>query len=298
MRFLRSCVVAGFVWLGGSGAANGQTLNTDEWREDLRHLARVIDDVHPNPYLFHDRTEFQQAIEELSASIPGMTEDEVMLGMVRISGLIRDGHSGLFVMSGRFPLKEFAPVRLRATPDGWIVVGVAAEHDWALGARVLEIAGRPADDVMATLALHTGADNESQQAYNAAVGLGIGRMLRGLGFVGESGILSLSVETDEGSMRALDLALITAPFSFQWTQTPFATPVRGTISIADTWSDVPLAFRHPGRPYWSEYVADEQLLYVQINQINDSDLPASVDGTEGVQSLTEFFATSLALTAD
>jgi len=273
MNAPRIVLVAGLMSFLTSGLAFSQELSVEEWREDLAYLARVIDEVHPNPYLFNDRDAVGQAVDELSAAIPGMSDNEIIAGLARIAGLLRDGHSQIVPMSERFPLTEFAPIRLRATPDGWIIVAVAEEFDWALGAKVLTIAQRPAEVIMAELALHWGTDNASQRLYRAPVVLTIGRMLRGLAVAGESGILSLSVETSGGTSRDLDLPLISMPPSFAWTRNPFGAPGKATRSITDQWSATPLAFTHPGAPYWSEYDAEHELLYVQINQINSSDRP-------------------------
>jgi len=299
MKAVMSCVVAGLVSLFGSGVAFGQQLSAEEWREDLQHLARVIDEIHPNPYLFHDRGAFEVAVAELSAAIPELTDDQVIMGMARIGAMIRDGHSFLRPLSQRFPLTEFAPIRLFSTPDGWIVGAVAEEAAWALGGVVETIAGRPADEVMAELARHGGADNAAQQAYSASFSLAIGRLLRGLGLVGEDGVLSLTVEDARAAeVRALDIPVVSMRASFGWTQSPFAAPGEATRSIIDDWSEAPLAFRHQGMQYWSEYVPGEDILYVQINEINDSSRPASVDGAESVLSLTDFLSKSLALTED
>jgi len=298
MKALRILLVAGLMSFVTGGVAIGQELSVEEWREDLQYLARVIDEIHPNPYLFNDRDAVGMAVDERSAAIPGMKDNEVIAGLARIAGLVRDGHSLVVPTSERFPLTEFAPIRLRATPDGWVIVAVAEEFDWALGAKVLTIAHRPADDIMAELALHAGTDNASQRLYSAPVVLAIGRMLRGLALVGESGILSLSVETNGGTSRDLDLPLITMPPSFAWTRNLFAAPGEATQPITDQWSETPLAFCHPGAPYWSEYDAEHEMLFVQINQINSSDRPTSLNETESVLSLTDFLARSLALTGD
>ena len=298
MKALRFGILAGIMSLITSGSAPGQELSVEEWREDLQHLARVIEDVHPNPYLFHDRNTVRSAIEELSAAFPGMSNDEIIVGLAGITALLNDGHSSLHIWSAKFPLTEFAPIRLRATPDGWVIVAVAEEFDWALGAIVLTIADRPADEVMAEVARHWSADNESQRMYGAPVALAFGRMLRGLALVDESGVLALSIETTDGTHTDLDLSLITIPPSFAWTQNQFAAPGEGTRSITGMWSDTPLAFSHPRAPYWSEYDAEHELLYIQINQINSSNRPASVNGAEGVVSLPAFLANSLALTKD
>jgi hypothetical protein len=113
-----------------------------------------------------------------------------------------------------------------------------------------------------------------------------------------SGVLSLGVQIDGGSSRSLDIPLLEMPLNFGWTQSFFAAPGENTRSITDLWPETPLAFSHPGEPYWSEYDAEHELLYVQINQINSSDRPVSLDGAETVLSLPDFLASSLALTQD
>jgi hypothetical protein len=288
-------VMGAVLALVSAGTAAGQQMTADDWRSDLQYLARVIDEVHPNPYLFHDRDEFVAAVDQLSESLDGMTDDQAIAGLSRITAMIRDGHSSLQWTSARFPSPGSLPLRLRATPDGWVVVGVAGESESILGGIVKTIAGRPASEVMDDLAKYMGADNESQELLRAPMLLAMGRYALGSGLVDESGSLPITVDVG-GTTVDTEIALDPSATGLAWMRDPFAAPGNDGHSVADRWKTRPLAFARTGMPYWSEYLPEHEALYLQINQINDSSRPSLINGDESVLQLNEFLSASLALT--
>jgi len=102
---------------------------------DVRLLADHL--LHDHPNLFHDlsRTTFETAVDDLAAHADALSEDELLVGLMRLAALpgVRDGHTGIFPLdpSHRRVLHVY-PIRLYTFADGTYVVGQA-------GARIFSV---------------------------------------------------------------------------------------------------------------------------------------------------------------
>src|SRR5687768_500944 len=86
----------------GQVVAQDRALIQDEaaqqaWREDVDSLLEKLVDRHPNPYFRFSEAEFQAEVDNLKAEIPYMTDNQIILEMARITGML-DGHTHLFML--------------------------------------------------------------------------------------------------------------------------------------------------------------------------------------------------------
>ena len=97
----------------------------------------------------------ERAVDELSAAVPGLDDDQVLAGLLRIVALVsadgRDAHTGLYPWGeGSYALTSL-PLRLWVFPDGIHVVDALPPYEDLVGARVTAMGGKPIDEVTATL---------------------------------------------------------------------------------------------------------------------------------------------------
>ena len=53
------------------------------WREDLRFLAEQLRTRHPKPFYRTSEVEFDRAVQQLDASIPTLTRDQIVVGLIQ-----------------------------------------------------------------------------------------------------------------------------------------------------------------------------------------------------------------------
>lgn len=119
---------------------------------DVRKLAAEMERIHPNLYHSVSRSEFQRAVDDLVARLPGLEHDEILVGLLRIIAMTgeRDGHMGLFPLVDHERPLQLAPIRAWAFPEGIYVLS-SPERPELVGTRIVAIEGRSVDEVAASV---------------------------------------------------------------------------------------------------------------------------------------------------
>ncbi len=71
------------------------TLSPEEWRADIRQLAELVENSHPDAYTKISRDEFQARVSNLLNTVEGMSDAQVSVSMMALIASIHDGHSTL-----------------------------------------------------------------------------------------------------------------------------------------------------------------------------------------------------------
>jgi hypothetical protein len=130
----------------------------ETWVSDLRILAGMIVERHPNPFEYGiSREQFIGRAESLRRRIPSLTDWERSLGFVELVAALNEGHTRLGRLARVFDQKSI-PLRLRPFADGWRVMG-CPDPD-LLGARVEEIGDLPVEQAVAIIKRYIPADND------------------------------------------------------------------------------------------------------------------------------------------
>ena len=200
----------------GTGAVDPATGRDASWRADLELIVPGMAAIHP--HLFHgvSRATLEWAVATLSARVPQATDDELMVGVLRVVALVSgagcEGHTGAFVWgAGSYPVDSM-PLRLWLFGDELVVVDAMAPYRSLVGSRIDAIDGHPTADVLsAILPLVPHDNNQTVRLVSPRLVL-IPQILRGLGLAGD-GPVSLVVSpattlsgrsADAGSSHLID----------------------------------------------------------------------------------------------
>src|ERR687884_1184253 len=119
----------------------------EKWREDLRVLATEMPLRHRN--LFHTvkREEFEAAVKNLNERIPTLTRNQVIVEFMRLVGMIQDGHTSIagLLWDPKIGFRSY-PLSLYFFKDGLFVIAADPEHANAVGAKVLKIGNKSAQE--------------------------------------------------------------------------------------------------------------------------------------------------------
>jgi len=157
--------------LCATAMARAASLDPASWRGDARFLVAAVDSIHPRPYRFHRRAEFDSAAAALEQRLPSLRYDRAVAGFSELLALLGDGHSRLnFIQLPQHGQPVIAPppgagfdkaysIECQVFADGLWIVRASGTHADLLGARVLAINGRRMSDVVAAFTPMTSADN-------------------------------------------------------------------------------------------------------------------------------------------
>jgi tetratricopeptide (TPR) repeat protein len=235
------------------------------WRADLRLLAREIKRRAYAPFALVPEVEFDRSVARLDHDIPGLTDAQILVGMMKLVRHLDDGHAGV-----RPPAKEnknlsrLLPLDLFLFPEGLFVIAAGPGHDHLLGAEIEKIGRHTVADAIAALDPVIVRDNEQQVTFMAPWFLRYTAVLQGLGIIDDLTRASLTIRGTDGTSQ--ELTLDAGPGDHLWDRYP-----PGWTALADTvpGQPRPLHLRHRDLPYWFEYLPAHHLVYFQYNAVRD-----------------------------
>jgi hypothetical protein len=240
-------------------AATALKLTAVQWQNDIKFLSEEMPKQHPNLFRRVKREDFDVAVKKLHDQIPMLSDDEIVVGLMKITAMVKDGHTGVFPRS--FFRSGFYPLRFYLYKDGLFIQKAAAEYAESVGGRVVKIGNAKIEDAMKSVGEVVSGDNEMGQKENIPVLISIPEILAGLKINGGKQNLKLLVEV-AGREKTFEIK-------------PTAT-LAELIRPPSTWSDAnsvktqtPLYLKDPNNSYWFEYLKDRKTIYVQQNNVQN-----------------------------
>lgn len=240
------------------------------WREDLDVLVSRLTTVYPRPYARLSREQVEEARDELREKIPQLSEEEIVIEMMRLTALMLDGHSRIYGATASGIDQRWFPVRLYEFSDGLFVRTVSARHADAAGARVLRIGGLDPAEALQRVESVIPGDNTQTRRFRAPYYMMKSWILHGLGIIDEPSELSLVVEgPGDLPRRTLRFSAVEAtpndPLSYN---TEDFVPGGPFVRSRDASTrPLPSYLQQPDEDLWFTYMPQSQTLYARMNRI-------------------------------
>jgi tetratricopeptide (TPR) repeat protein len=233
-------------------------LSAAAWQADVRFLGDELAKRHRNAFARIKREDYEAAVRQLYERVPQMSEDEIIVGMMKIVAMVKDGHTNIiarpYFRSGLYPVKFYL------FSDGLFVQKAAPEYAEIVGARVLKIGNMSAEDAFQAVGSVAFADNEMGVKAMTPVWMSVPEILAGLKIADDKQKLSLTIETG-GKQKTVEIR----PTGML--ENLFAAPA-DWIDAAPKENRA-LYLKDPANLYWFEYLKDRKLVYVQHNGIGN-----------------------------
>lgn len=240
-------------------------LTADQWQADVRFLGEELPKRHRNAFHRLKREDFESAVKTLSDRVPALSEDEIIVGMMKIVAMVKDGHTSIvpreYFRSGIYPVKFYL------FRDGLFVEKAAPEYAEIIGGRVIKIGNMNAEDAFKTAGQAAFADNEMGVKAITPVMLSVPEILSGFKIADDKQKLNLIIEIG-GKQRDFEIR----PTS---SLDKLFRPPANWLDAANK-ANTPLYLKNRANLYWFEYLKDQKLVYVQHNEIgNKQDEPVA-----------------------
>jgi hypothetical protein len=260
--------------LSMTGYSFARDQQADGWSEDVDYLVRRIEIMHPNPYAYIPKEKFYQLKNDLQDKIPGMSEADIVISIMRLVATLQDGHTRLsFVQSDPQWLNErfhLLPILFYPFKDGVFVLAGLEKYKDLVGSKVLRIGSMPIAEVTSRLGKFWSHDNTSGERKYLYYALGIAEMLKAIGAVNDTTEIELELQfsTNEKSAVLLPIqSLLTmAPhYSAGW----YPQDRKG-LAVMNERAENPtsLWMKNPRKKFWYEYLPEDKIMYLQINSLN------------------------------
>jgi len=250
-------------------------LSDKQWREDLKFMVSTMKAAHPN--LYHDIAEsrFAGEIEALDEAVPSLSDNEVLVGLLRLAALTRDWHTQVI---SRNVTGLWFPVRIEALQDGLFVTAAAPQHEALLGAKVVGVGDLPGDVAFSRVMEVTAHDNRYSQRHFATMLLSAASVLEGLHITGgDPEVLRLAVQP-RGQPAGVAASPVEIPGQafdsdddFSWFWREETAPARGSVTVSShPATPLPHCWRNARRPYWYAPLEPLKAVYLGFNlTVND-----------------------------
>jgi hypothetical protein len=221
------------------------------WRDDIAFLGRELPRRHANAFHHLPKAQFEQEIAALSAAAPGLEDDQVVVGLMKVLAKVGDGHTNLRMP----PSFQRYPLVLFAFADGWRVTQAAEPYRAILGGRLIAIDGVDIETVKARLSGVIAQDENCWFALATMPGYMVRPgVLHGLGVAGDNGPARFTVETDGGGRVELDVA----------PAAPEPLP-----AMIDAAASAPLFRQRPQERFWSVLIPSTRTVYAAFRSYED-----------------------------
>ncbi len=238
-------------------------LTAAEWQADARFLAEEMPKQHPNLFRRMKKEDFETAVKQFHERIPTLSEDEIIVGLMKIVAMVKDGHTGVF--PANFFRSGIYPVRFYLYKDGLFVRKAAPEYGAAVGGRVVRIGNFLTDDALKLISQIASADNEMGAKENAPLFLSIPELLAGQKINDDKKNLKLVIETN-GKEKTFQ---VKPSASLGELLQPPANWIDAAAAAGAAKTEPPLYLKDPRNLYWFEYLKDRKLVYVQENAVQN-----------------------------
>ena len=228
------------------------TTRDGRWQQAVEYLGSQLPYLHVDPYFKVSETDFQQSVTELVDQVPNLTDEQIIVEMMRIVASIGDGHTRTYPQSNPVNFLRL-PLEMRWLDDGLIVVASRPEYTQAVGAKVVHIGDHPVEDVYEAVKPLIPADNDMVLLNDSPALMSMPAILYGLNLIPQKDRVTFGFEALDGSKFSLELQ-------------PASGDSEPLISIYEKVGiQVPLYEQDRQSFYWYRHLPESNAVYVQYN---------------------------------
>ncbi len=261
-HFLSCLILLTTILLAGALPAQAD-LSASDWREDLRFLQKTIHEEYPFLFVKTTPASFDREVEKLYAAIPALEPHEIVVGLARLVASFEYGHTSLRLGDAKNNFHSL-PLNLYHFNDGVFVEGIHRDYERALGARVLEVAGKPIAEVLQAIRPVIPAENDQ---FAKGYGLGYLNFTEVLHAQGITGSLQHDITfTLEKEGRVFTETISARQGLEMPEQYGFLQPEGDWLSMRQEGT-LPHYLQQLDKHYYFKYLPEEKTVYVRYSQV-------------------------------
>ena len=256
------------------GAAAPASNRADRDHADLIELAKVLDV--DRSFSSDAKDAFRQGLLQLQARVGSISSAEMVLGAARLVALSGNGHTTVDIEDSA-RVFGLVPLRFAWFADGLYVVRAKKGFEHILGARVLSIDGRTAEQALEAVRPYLSGTLEHARS-NSAVILETPALLHAIWPDADDMQVVLEIEKEGNRGRALAAAEPAGDEPIPVPSVRAIAPAKlghGRTAESSDWNtvlreddDLPLSLREPGRSALITPLENDGV-YIRLNSITD-----------------------------
>jgi|CXWL01.1.fsa_nt_gi hypothetical protein len=233
----------------------------EKMRADLAFFDQLVRQAHPNPFHRINEPAWRTAVSDVDARAGSLSQRAFNTELMRLAAMVGDGHTSVFPLTEGPDAFSLLPIYPMWMADGWMIVAAAPAHRDLVGARIEGVGGRPIADIFPQLDAFVPGDNEITGLWLGGVVMQTYDAFETLGLASDGGVV-FDVVLSSGERRAvrLERGAIDRDPNARGAPSEWARVGQNTLWLRD-----------PSAPFAMQWLAQERVLYVQVNQVRDAD---------------------------
>ncbi|WOD43530.1 S41 family peptidase [Hwangdonia lutea] len=161
-----------------SASAFSQSINIENWTEDIDFYKTNIEQNHIDLYNTISKLEFENEIQEIKSTLHKKSDVEIIIDLMRLTRKIGDGHTAF---SLRGIETHLFPIEIYNVEGQWRVIKTTNNHKMLLGKIVTEIDGKSINKIVNEISkVAQYVENEQSEIIRTGEYLMISELLYGL----------------------------------------------------------------------------------------------------------------------
>jgi tetratricopeptide (TPR) repeat protein len=235
------------------------------WRHDLLFVETEVKRMHYQPFRQVSQAQFETELRRLREDVPRLTDNQIIVRLMRVMSLIGDGHTILFPEF--IPeWRQTVPVQFELFQEGLFVIAADPKYAELVGAKVLRFGQQPAEQVIHVVGPIISRDNEQGVLRSIVTYVRYPQVLNALGLVPQSDRMELTVRDADGKTRTASIAAVEIDSDFNRI---FGHP-KWMTAYQVTPGPMPLYLKDRRTNYWFEYLTEKKIVYFQFNLVVNS----------------------------
>jgi hypothetical protein len=238
---------------------------TEGWRQDLLFVESEVKRMHYQPFRKVSQAQFETELRRLREDVSRLTDNQIIVRLMRVTSLIGDGHTGVF--------PDFVPEWRQAVPlqfelfqEGLFVIAADPKYAELVGAKVLRFGGQPAEQVIQAVGPIISRDNQQGVVRSVVSFIRYPQILNALGLVPQSDRMELTVRDADGKTRSVTVTAIEIDSAFS----RIAGHPKWITAYEKTPGPMPLYLKDRRTNYWFEHLPEKKTVYFQFNLVVNS----------------------------
>jgi hypothetical protein len=245
--------------------------------QDLAHLRRLPDVE--RSFTNETRGVFVQALDAMEQQAAELDRAALAMGIAKAVASADNGHTNVLGLAGDYGFNA-VPFRLGRFADGLFIITAAANHRDLLGAQILAVNGRPAEEIVDELRVYVGGPSNLAEEFSPNF-LISPELLHSAGHAESPDKSEFQVRYRDGRVDTVTFAALPAAHAQLddnfWPRRNLSPLVQGNSGWLHVLEGVALPpyLSRPDDHYWHSYPV-QNVLYVQLNRMRDKG-PVSIE---------------------
>jgi len=230
----------------------------EAWAKDLDYLEKRILELHYNLHLALAETDFTKSFLELKSSIDSLSDEQIIVALMRIFGGLGNGHNLILATSPKMGALKKLPIQFYQFNDGVFIINADENFEQWIGYKVESIENTPVEEALQKTNAVNSRDNAMQTLWWGPYYMILPDVLESLGIIKNANQVTITLSDKKGKAQKVTMNPISWNYNF--------------LNIPKLKIEPqPLFLSKMDDPYWYKLLPEYSTVYIQFNVVTQKE---------------------------